>query len=119
MVGRVTSAKEEQIHVFHLEGYIEDTVGADLKEKFKREWRQGTRQYLFDFSRTTLINSMALADLLEVVSDSIGEPDVLLYICQIPEKCYWGLSALGLLNHMTEFATFAEAAKELGLKHDQ
>lgn len=119
MVGSFTSAKEEQIYIFCLEGYIEKTVATELKEQFKAQWQKGSRQFLFDFSKATLINSIALAEILEIISDSIGEPDVMLYICQIPEKCYWGISSLGILNHMTEFTTFAEAAKELGLKYGQ
>ncbi|MBU1109855.1 MAG: hypothetical protein KKB51_24450 [Candidatus Riflebacteria bacterium] len=119
MVGKFTSVKEEQIYIFHLEGYVEKTVAIELKEQFKAQWQKGTRQFLFDFSKATLINSVALSEVLEIISDAIGEPDVMLYICQIPEKCYWGISSLGILNHMTEFNTFAEAAKELGLKHDQ
>ena len=118
MVGSLTSAKEEQIYVFHLEGYIEKVLAAEMSAQFRLQWKKGIRQYLFDFSRVTLINSVALAEILEIVSDGIGEPDVIFYICQIPEKCYWGISSLGILNHMTEFNTFAEAAKELGLKND-
>jgi len=119
MVGRLMAAKAKKICVFRFEGYVEETVGKELKARYKNEWDQGTRQYLFDFSKTTLINSIALSELLEIVSDSIGEPEVMLYISQIPEKCYWGLSSLGLLHHMTEFTSFEQAARELGLNNEE
>ncbi len=119
MAGRLSTAREDQICIFRFEGYIEGIIGQELKAKYRQEWEQGTRQYLFDFSKATLINSIALAELLEVVSDSIGEPDVMLYISQVPEKCYWGLSSLGLLNHMTEFSSFEQAARELGFNNEK
>jgi len=101
--------------IFSLEGYIEKTVSEILVKDFKKHWRNGIRHVLFDFTKVTMINSVALGDILEIVSEGIGESDSGFYICAIPEKCHWGLSAIGLLNYMTEYDSLEQAGKELGL----
>ncbi len=114
MSGKVSYQTANNIFIFLLEGYVEKSVSKLFVAEFRRQWRNGMRHYLFNFSKVTLINSVALADILEIVSEGIGESDSGFYICEIPEKCHWGLSSIGLLNYMTEYDNFEQAGNELG-----
>lgn len=114
MSGKVNYQTANNIFIILLEGYIQKSVSELFLAEFRRQWRDGIRHYLFDFSKVTLINSVALADILEMVSEGIGESDSGFYICAIPQKCHWGLASIGLLNYMAEYESFEQAARELG-----
>ncbi|PKL49013.1 MAG: hypothetical protein CVV42_07540 [Candidatus Riflebacteria bacterium HGW-Riflebacteria-2] len=114
MSGKFSYKIASNIFIFSLEGYIEKSVSELFVAEFRKHWNNGMRHFLFDFTKVTIINSVALGDMLEVVSEGIGESDSGFYICAIPEKCHWGLSAIGLLNYMTEYDSLKQAAQELG-----
>lgn len=111
------SAKHKQygdFFVFFLEGYVEKNVSQVVLEQFRIQWEQGLRRFIFDFSKVTIINSVALSDLLEIVSEGIGDDDVCFFFCGIPDNCVFGISSVGLLNYVQDFDNLEEAKKELG-----
>ncbi|KAF1082986.1 MAG: hypothetical protein GQF41_0753 [Candidatus Rifleibacterium amylolyticum] len=116
MSGNVSYRKASNIFIFVLAGYIEKSISEVFLAEFRRQWLIGTRRFLFDFTGVTMINSVALAEILEMVSEGIGESDSAFYVCAVPEKCHWGLSAIGLLNYMSEYSSLEEAGNELGVK---
>ena len=116
MSGKFSHRIDNNIFIFSLEGYIEKSVSESLMTVFRKHWEGGIHHFLFDFSKVSMINSVALSAILEIISEGIGETESGFYICSIPEKCHWGLAAIGLLNYMTEFDSLEQAGKELGLK---
>jgi len=116
MSGSVSFKTANNILIFSLTGYVEKSVSELFIKEFRTQWQKGIRQFLFDFSKVTMINSVALGEILEMVSEGIGESNSGFYVCAVPEKCHWGLSAIGLLNYMTEYNSLDQARQELGIK---
>lgn len=113
MSGSIKQEKAGQHLFFFIAGYLDKELAQKLLEQYRKEKQAGIRYFVLDFSRTTLINSFALSCLLDMVSDSIGDEDVGFYFCAIPENCYYGMSAVGLINCITEFESFEQAKAEL------
>lgn len=113
MAGSIKQQEFGQNQVFFIEGYLDKEAAQNLLDLYKTQKQKGMRYFILDFSRTTLINSFALSYLLDMVSDCIGEEDLGFYFCAIPENCYYGMSAVGLMNCITEFDSFEQAKAEL------
>lgn len=113
MSGSVKFQQSGQFLIISLEGYIEKTVSQTIVEKFRSDWTNGLKYFVFDFAKVTMINSIALSNFLDIVSEGIGKDDIGFFFCEIPLNTYFGISAVGLLNYATEFESLSKAKKEL------
>lgn len=113
MAGSIKQQEFGQHQVFFVEGYLDKELAMALLDQYKAQKQKGLCYFILDFSKTTLINSFALSYLLDMVSDCIGEDELSFYFCAIPENCYYGMSAVGLMNCITEFDSFEQAKAEL------
>ncbi|MEW6709792.1 MAG: STAS domain-containing protein [Candidatus Riflebacteria bacterium] len=113
MAGSFEEKKSGLHQIFILKGYIEKEIAQKLLQTFKEGRKLGLRFFIFDFSEVTLINSFALSCFLDLVSEGLGESEINFYFCAIPESCYYGMSAVGLVNCVTEFSSLEQAKTEL------
>ena len=115
MTGTVSCEKYGDHLIFILSGYVEKECAGLVLKHYQAERINGVNFFIFDFSQVTLINSQALGIFLDIVSDSIGYEDINFYFCAIPQSCYYGMMAVGLINCATEFDSLDQAKKELEL----
>lgn len=113
MSGLVKFKQSGQFLTISLKGYVEQAVSQAVVERFRQDWKNGCQYFVFDFAQVTMINSIALSSFLDIVSEGIGKDAIGFFFCGIPLNCYFGLSAVGLLNYVTEFDSLEAARKEL------
>lgn len=114
MNGSIELQNYGQNLVMVLKGYIEKEAAQLILNHYNHHRQKGIKSFIIDFSRVTLINSFALSCLLDMVSENMGDAQIGFYFCGIPESCYYGISAVGLMNCATEFDTLDQAKSELG-----
>ncbi|MGM0599272.1 MAG: STAS domain-containing protein [Candidatus Rifleibacteriota bacterium] len=99
--------------VFFLKGYMNKEMALRLLSQYRLQKEKGMKFFILDFSEVTLVNSSALSCLLDIVSECIGEEDTGFYFCGVQENCYYGMSAVGLMNCVTEYDSFEQAKADL------
>lgn len=113
MSGNVEYKFDDKIFIADVSGYAEKALMEGILEQFFEKLDDDFTAFVFNFEKMTLINSTALAVLLEIISEGIGNDDIRFYFCAIPNSCRLGMSGVGILKYIEEVASVEEAISKL------
>lgn len=113
MAGTVDYKFADSIFIASITGYADEALMAGLAEQFFAKLDEDFSCFIFNFANMTLINSSALGKLLEIVAEAMGNDRVSLAFCSIPATSKLGMTSLGLLDYVEEFATLEDALKSI------
>lgn len=113
MSGNISYRFENKVFIAEISGYAEVNLMTGLVEKFFEKVEEEYSDFVFDFSKMTLINSSALGKLLDIISEGMGCDNISFHFCAIPNTSKLGMSSLGILNYVNEYASLDEALTKL------
>lgn len=116
MAGTIDYKFADSIFVASISGYADEELMTGLAEHFFAKLDEDFTYFVFNFANMTLINSSALGKLLEIIAEAMGNDGVNLAFCSVPATSKLGMTSLGLLDYVEEFATLDEALKSINAK---
>lgn len=109
MSERVKFKQDGSTLIITLEGYIEAEASQGLSSKVKDCMEAGTKLFIFDFAEVKILNSVALGELLDILSEGIGNDELVFCFCAVPSKCHFSFKSVGLFMFAEEHKTVEEA----------
>lgn len=113
MAGNINYSFDNGLFIAEIVGYAEVNLMSGLVEAFREKLDEGFCEFVFDFAKMTQINSSALGELLEIVSQGMGRDNLRILFCAVAPSCRLGMESLGIFNFVEEFASLPEALQYL------
>jgi anti-anti-sigma factor len=106
---KINKEKIGNYRIFKLSGYIDEVASNNLKELFDEAIKSGENSFILDFKDVTILNSVALSLLLDIVSEMIGNPDLSFLITAITSTIKFTFETTGLIHYVKIFPDIESA----------
>ncbi len=113
MAGSISYRFDNGLFIAEITGYAELSLMSGLVGAFREKLDEGVGEFVFDFAKMTQINSSALGELLEIVSQVMGCENLRILFCAVSPSCRLGMESLGIFNYVEEFSDLSEALQHL------
>ncbi len=98
-----------EVTVVVLDGYVDKPAARQVCERVTAERQAGRRRFVIDFERAPLVNSSALAELIDLVSQNIQDGKLRFVFCGLSPTCRFSFNTVGIFLYAQPVATRAEA----------
>jgi len=113
LAGKTTYKFTGRFLIATVTGYADLELMRALVEVFQTRLDEGCGEFVFDFSGMTQINSSALGELLEMISQGMGRENVRFSFCAVPPSCRLGIDSLGIFAYVDEYDSVQEALQHI------
>ena len=87
----------EEVPVFSISGYVDDTLGKELTQEIGKCLREGKRNFIFEFSGCPLINSLGISHILEITLKVTEDFQGILVLVSVPQVVMKVLKLAGVI----------------------
>lgn len=97
------------IPVFVLNGYVDKEAARQILEAVAAQQKTGLKRFVLDFAAAPLVNSSALAELIDLVSQGISDTALRFVFCGLSPTCRFSFNTIGIFHYARPAETRAEA----------
>jgi anti-anti-sigma factor len=98
--------------VLYTEGYINHVGGEEIAHQFEILYEKGFRKYIFNLAGSSIINSIGISILIEIIEKLVADNGSL-YFCHLTPVISRTFEIMGLTQYSKIFDTEDEAVNEL------
>ncbi|MDY0389050.1 MAG: hypothetical protein RBT65_18405 [Methanolobus sp.] len=113
MSGQVSYNFTGTVMTASISGYADQSLMSGLVEIFYQKLEEDFTDFIFNFASMKQINSSALGELLQIVSQGMGRDNIRIYFCAVPPSCRLGMTSLGILNFVEEHDSLESAEQSI------
>jgi len=95
--------------VLILNGYVDKKAADTIKDSISARVKTGSRRFVLDFAMAPLVNSSALAELIDLVSQCITDTSLRYVFCGLSQACRFSFNTVGIFLYVKDTQTRLDA----------
>ena len=104
---------EAAVTVVKLQGYVEKEGAIRIRKQVEELISQGRRSIAIDFSLAPIVNSVGLAEFIDLVSMSMGTEDLHFAFFGLSDACRFSFNTVGMFHYVLELPDRSSAINSL------
>lgn len=109
---KVRVDQRDEYVVIYTEGYINNIGGEEISKQFNTYFDMGVKKYILNLSGSSIINSIGVSILIEIIEKTVKENGKL-FFCNLTPVISRTFEIMGLAQYSKIFDTEEEAIKNL------